>query len=317
MSQRPTALTFGMSLYPFNRYPRPESMVEVAVLAERLGFATVTIGEHVIVPKENLDSLSPVNFDSLVLGATLAARTRTIRIFFSILVVPYYHPVRLAKAIATLDFLSGGRVIVGVGAGWLAREFEILGVPYAQRGAVLDEHLAVMKELWTSDDPQYAGRWTSFREVTFEPRPAQRPHPPLWVGGWGPHAMRRAVTFGNGLYPSNAGPLDLMIADKERVSEMLAAAGREHDPFTFGHAIDYGARAEFPHLSKAISPKRANERTPLVFGFDPAPVLDHAHAAWQAGFSHIGVRFPGDDEHAVMDAMKRFHDEVMGPFTAA
>jgi len=305
-------LTFGMSLYPFQRYKRPEAMVEVAVLAEDLGFETVTIGEHVIVPRESLDSLAATNFDSMVLGATLAARTTRLKVFFSILVVPTYHPVRLAKAIATLDFLSGGRVIVGVGAGWLEREFDILGVPFHERGARLDESLRAMKELWTSDDPSFAGRWTSFENVTFEPKPVQRPHPPLWIGGWSENAMRRAVAVGNGLYPSNAGPLDRMIRDKQRLTRMLADAGRGDDPFRFGHAIDYGARAGLPHLAKATSP--AKDRVPLVFGYEPAPILEHAHAAAEAGFSHIGVRFPGDDEHEVMAAMKRFHGEVMQPF---
>jgi alkanesulfonate monooxygenase SsuD/methylene tetrahydromethanopterin reductase-like flavin-dependent oxidoreductase (luciferase family) len=171
-----------------------------------------------------------------------------------------------------------------------------------------------MKELWTSPNPSYDGQWTSFHDVIFEPRPAQRPHPPIWVGGWGRHAMRRAVELGDGMYPSNAGPLGLMIADKDRVAQMLGDAGRADDSFAFGHAIDYGSQAEFPHLAKAISGRSARERVPLIFGFDPLPVLDHLGRAAEAGFSHIGVRLPGADDRELRDSMKRFHDEVMMPF---
>ncbi|MET0143644.1 MAG: LLM class F420-dependent oxidoreductase [Ilumatobacteraceae bacterium] len=299
--------SLGMSMYPFNRYMDARSVFETAQLAEELGFDTITIGEHVVVPHSHLDQLPARWFDSLVLGSSIAARTTRLRIMFSVLVVPYYNPIHLAKALASLDVLSEGRVIVGVGAGWLKPEFEMLGIPFDDRGARLDEHLRAIRELWTSDNPTFEGRWFQFRDVAFEPRPFQDPHPPIWIGGWGKNARRRAVELGDGLYPASAGPLSRIVDDITAVTAMLEDAGRDPAAFTFGHAIDYGSMAGPSHLEESSPIKRE----PLIFGYDAEPILDHIGKAREAGTSHIAVRFPGDTQAQIVDDMRRFHDEVM------
>jgi len=170
---------FGVNLYTHDRYPDASSVHGIARLAEDLGFGTIAVGEHVIVPRGHLDVLPSRWYDPLVLATAIGTVTTRINVFFSILVLPYHHPVRLAKAIATLDVLTAGRVILGAGAGWLKGEFDVLGVPFDERGRRLDESLAAMKELWSSDEPAFQGRWVEFQDVAFDPRPVQQPHPPI------------------------------------------------------------------------------------------------------------------------------------------
>lgn len=302
-------MKFGMSLYPFNRYQDAAAIRDVARLADELGFDTITIGQHIVVPRQALHLLPGKWYESLVLGASIAAWTERVKVFFSVLVVPYYHPVQLAKGLASLDVLSGGRLVVGVGAGWLEPEFAVLGVPFQERGARLDEALRAMKALWTDPDAAFDGRWVQFKDLEFDPMPLQKPHPPLWIGGWGKNAMRRAAELGDGLYPATAGPLDRLIGDMATMRGLLEQRGRDPRTFTFAHAIDYGGHAGPSHLEDA-SPIR---RQPMIFGRDAGPILEHVGKAERAGFAHIGVRFPGDDHREVMDAMRQFSAEVMVP----
>jgi probable F420-dependent oxidoreductase len=115
-------------------------------------------------------------------------------------VLPYHDPVILAKAVSTLDFLSGGRVRLSVGVGHAEREFEVLKVPFRERGRIADEYLAAMIELWVSDDPTFHGRHVDFERIAFEPKPVQRPYPPIWIGGNSEAAMRRAARY-DGWFP--------------------------------------------------------------------------------------------------------------------
>jgi len=122
------------------------------------------------------------------------------------LIVPYRNPVLTAKMVASLDALSGGRVVLGIGAGWVPEESAALGVPFAERGAMTDEYLAAMRELWTSPAPSFSGKYTQFSELRCEPRPIQKPHPPIWVGGHSRAALRRTVEFGAAWHPINRPP---------------------------------------------------------------------------------------------------------------
>src|SRR5206468_1319113 len=135
----------------------------------------------------------------------LEATTRRVSLGTSVLVLPYHNPVELAKYAASLDQMSGGRVVLGVGVGAMTEEFESLGVPFNQRGALTNESMAIMRELWTSPDPHYkSDRW-NLSGFKFAPKPAQKPAIPLWVGGSSPGALRRAATMGDGRHPSVPG----------------------------------------------------------------------------------------------------------------
>jgi probable F420-dependent oxidoreductase len=133
--------------------------------------------------------------------AYLAGATEKMRVNSCITILPLQNPIVQAKQLATIDWLSGGRTTVTFGVGWLEPEFELLGVPFHERGRMADEYLEAMIELWTKDDPVYEGKYVSFRDVAFEPKPVQRPHLPIWLGGDADAALKRASRFASGWWP--------------------------------------------------------------------------------------------------------------------
>jgi probable F420-dependent oxidoreductase len=176
----------------------------VAQAAEAAGFDSVWTGEHVVLPDPRVPpSPSPPQtpfLDPLVALAHLAGATERIRLATGIVILPQRNPLVLAKEVATLDVLSGGRALLGVGAGYLHQEFAALGIPFEQRGARTDEYIDAMRALWSQPKPAFAGRFVSFAGIDAQPRPLQRPGVPIVVGGTSPGALRRAVARGHGWY---------------------------------------------------------------------------------------------------------------------
>ena len=208
----------GMSLYPGGRRHwfedlTPADMVRIARTADELGFDSLHIPEHVLMHVDDVDVMGPRWVHVTTAMSYFAAATTRIGIA-GLIVVPYHNPIELAKALATLDFLSGGRVIVLAAVGYMRWEFEVLGAPpFAERGKVMDEYLASMIELWTEDRPVHHGTYVDFEDVVFEPKPVRRPHPLLWVAGNSRAAARRAARLADGWSP-NAIP-------RARLSERL------------------------------------------------------------------------------------------------
>ena len=196
-----------------------EAVSAMAQRGEELGFDLVVAPDHVIVPKD-IDSIYPYTeggefpggvsgeaIEQLTTLSFMAGQTSRIRLGTSVMIVPHRNPVLTAKMLATLDMLSQGRLILGVGAGWMREEFEALDLPaFEERGDVTDEYIRVFKELWTSDEPSFDGKYCRFSNVTFLPKPAQKPHPPIWIGGESPRALRRAAELGNGWSPIGSNP---------------------------------------------------------------------------------------------------------------
>jgi probable F420-dependent oxidoreductase len=164
----------------------------VAVAAEELGFSAIVSSEHLALPAFEVPRLGAWWPHGWTVMAFVAGATRSVRVDAFVLVLPYHHPVALAKAVATLDVLSGGRVSLSVGAGHAEQEFAVLGVPFHERGRYMDEQLDVMKACWTSHQPMFHGTFFEVAEVAFEPGPVQQPHPPILVGGNSKAALRRA-----------------------------------------------------------------------------------------------------------------------------
>jgi len=168
--------------------------------------------------------------DPLAVLAFVAASTRTIRLGVSVLVMPLYQPIVLAKQLATLDVLSGGRLDVGLGLGWSSDEWEAAGTPMRRRGARADEFLRVLKAVWTEDPVEFAGEFYRVPRAHVAPRPVQRPHPPLLLGGYHPGVLHRAAALADGYTGGNI-PLAELTATVARVRAAAAAAGR--DPVSF------------------------------------------------------------------------------------
>src|SRR3954466_7869137 len=181
----------------------PDGAARVAARAEELGYDSLWAGEHVVVPRPRV-APSPMEpdepiLDPVVLLAHLAARTRRVRLGTGVIVLPQRNPLVLAKQLASLDVLSGGRLDVGIGAGYLEPELSALGVPRDERGSRTDEYLAAMGALWEGDPPAYEGRHVRFSGVAAHPRPVQHPLPVV-VGGRAPAAHRRAARHAEGWY---------------------------------------------------------------------------------------------------------------------
>jgi probable F420-dependent oxidoreductase len=181
-----------------------DAMVRIAVAAEETGLESVWTGEHVVLPDPQAPpSPSPPQtpfLDPAVALAHVAASTTRIRLGTGVIILPQRNPLVLAKELASVDVVSGGRLVFGLGSGYLEPEFRALGAPYEQRGPVTDESIEVIRALWTMEKPGYDGRFFAFSGIDAQPRPVQKPHPPIVVGGMSRRAARRAARYGNGWY---------------------------------------------------------------------------------------------------------------------
>ena len=212
-------MKYGFTVPSRGPLATPESIVTIAKKGESLGFDSISLGDHILVPRtiessypytdsgEYPGSANGSSLEQLSVLSFLAGQTSNIRLSTSVMVVPHRNPLVAAKSLATIDVLSRGRLVVGVGTGWMREEFEALGVqPFDERGAVTDDYIQAMKELWTSSSPSYNGRYCSFKDISFLPKPLQKPHPPLWVGGESKRAIRRAARFCDGWCPIDVNP---------------------------------------------------------------------------------------------------------------
>jgi probable F420-dependent oxidoreductase len=190
-------MRIAMHLPQYGRLAGAEPVARVAAAAEALGFAGVFVSDHIVQPADQ-GYPSPRLLDPIVTLSSAAAVTTTVDLGTSVLVVPQHNPLELANALATLDFLSGGRVIAGVGVGWSEGEYAALGYPFANRGRRLDEALRLWRTVWEEDPATFAGEFTRFDDLRVLPQPAHRI--PIWVGGGGAAAWRRAVEHGDGLH---------------------------------------------------------------------------------------------------------------------
>ena len=236
-------MQFGFYLPNHGPNAQPGPLAQIAQTGDRLGYYCMVAGDHVLVPNR-IDSAYPYTvsgefptgesgeyFEQLTLLTYLAGVTENIRMVPSVMIVPYRPPILAAKILATLDVLSQGRLILGVGVGWMEEEFEALGTPpFAERGAVTDEYLRAYKELWTSPNPEFDGKYVQFSGIQFLPKPVQKPHPPIWVGGQSRPAIRRAATLGDGWHPVGTIPAATMepeeLAGRSGAAQPLCRAGR-------------------------------------------------------------------------------------------
>ena len=301
-----------------------ENIVALAQKGEELGFDIITVSDHIVVPNE-IDSIYPYNdtgeftssqsgeyMEQLTTIAYLAGVTSRIRLLTAVMVLPHRSPVLTAKMLATIDVLSQGRLIVGCGVGWMEEEFEAIGAPpYAERGAVGNEYLRVFKELWTSDDPSFDGEYASFSNIAFAPKPVQQPHPPLWIGGESPPALRRAGQLGDAWYPicSNpqfpVGTLEQFADYQARVRRHAERAGRDSDELDFAYSVNW-----FDDTQEQIV-----EGERRILTGSPTQVAADIDALEDLGVNHLMLNFQGSDLEETFDLLARFTEGVR-PLTA-
>ena len=222
---------FGLNVGTFDN---PDAIERVVVAAEQLDFESIWTGEHVILVDPQV-APSPVPphspfVDTIASLAFAAAKTTRIKLGSGIILIAQRDPIVLAKELAGIDVLSKGRLLVGVGVGYVKGEFDALGIPYDERGPRASEHIEVLRTLWTSEKPAFDGKFTKFAGIQSRPLPVQKPHPPIHVGGMSPPALRRAVAQGNGWY----GFFQDVAGTKKMIDGLREVAKRVERPASLG-----------------------------------------------------------------------------------
>ncbi len=197
----PHMLEIQAMMQPWEARVTGADQTRLAKWAEKLGYAMICVPEHHVISNNHVGLSGKFYFNAYAGMAYFAGATETIKVNSCIAILPLQNPIVSAKALATIDWFSGGRTIITFAAGWLKEEFDALGVPFHERGKICDEYLAAIIELWTSDDPVFEGKYVSFKDVAFEPKPVQKPHLPVWMGGDADAVMRRIARHASGWWP--------------------------------------------------------------------------------------------------------------------
>ena len=299
----------------------PEHLTRLAVEGEAMGFDYATFSDHVVIPtsiQANYPYSATGEFpagtraerhEQLIEVAFIAAKTTRLRLVTSVMVVPHRPAVLTAKMLSTIDVLSGGRLTVGIGAGWMKEEFEAIGAPdFAARGKVTDEYIKAFIELWTKDKPRFAGEYVSFDNIDFSHKPVQKPHPPIWVGGESGPALRRTARIGDAWYPigtNPANPLDSLArfkANVARLHKLTAEAGR--DPQAVGLAFRCTALGE-------KAPPKAGDGERRLFSGKPAEIAADMRALSDLGVGSLDFGFAGATVDAMLSEMAQFQKSVV------
>jgi probable F420-dependent oxidoreductase len=306
-------MRYGFYLPTRGQTATPEALATLVARGEALGFSSVMIADHLVFPV-TIESKYPYTvsgvfpgqgdvLDQLSLMAFVAAKTNTLRLVSSVMIVPYRNPVLTAKSLATIDVLSRGRVTVGVGVGWMREEFAALGAPdFDRRGAVTDEYLKIFKTLWTKSPASFVGRFYRFDALRCEPRPVQKPHPPIWVGGHSKPALRRAARFGDGWHPVGANaavplpPAELQ-ALLDELYRLTEAEGRDPAALTISY------KAPVYDVSQGVL-RPSGERRP--FSGSPDDIADDIVTYARLGVRELVFDFRSESLAESLERMERF-----------
>jgi probable F420-dependent oxidoreductase len=203
-------MKFGISLPNFGRDAAGKNILELALSAEEIGFDSVWVSDHIVIPSSH-KGFGSTFYEPLVTLSYLASKTTNINLGTSVLILPYRNPIIVAKMISTIDNISNGRVILGIGSGWIKEEFESLESDFKNRGEMTDEYIEIMIKLWTEEHAEYKGKYICLSGLTFNPKPYQRPCPPLWIGGNSEEAMERALLYGDGWHAVGLTPEEIKV----------------------------------------------------------------------------------------------------------
>jgi probable F420-dependent oxidoreductase len=272
-----------------------QALVGLASRAEELGFDSVWVHDHVFNVGHVFDRIGgKPYYEPLTLLSFVAARTRRVRLGTSVLVLPYHNPIRLAKTAATLDVLSGGRLILGVGVGLIEKEIRAMGSPFAERGAFTDEAIAVMRSLWTKDEPSFDGKYYRFAGMKFSPKPLQKPSIPVVIGGVSRAAIRRAARLGDGWQPLGLSP-EALGQGIALLRTEAQACGRDVSKIPVSIAMSLGVS----------TPRRS------ALGKDPAEVVNNAKAYASLGVQTLVISANTGDPTEARSALEMIAREVL------
>ncbi len=311
-------IRFGFSLQGRGVLAGREAITTLAKQAEALDYDSIWVTDRMLIPVQSRSAYpySPTGafplgpdepwLEPLTAVTYLATITERIMVGTSVLVIPYRNPIFTAKALATADYLSGGRIILGAGIGWWREEFAALGLPFEDRAARTVEYLRIMKEIWTKPRLAFEGRFARIAEAGgVRPHPARQPHIPIWIGGHSEAALRRVVEVADGWHPLGLRPpVSLhpseMAAKVRRLREMVRAGGRDPANIT----ISFKAPLRFEET--------AGTRSPLAGS--PSQIVEDLQAYVAAGVQHFVLDFSVTTVPAMLEVLERFAQEVRPQF---
>jgi probable F420-dependent oxidoreductase len=314
-------MKFGFNAPTAGPMSAVEPLTKLAVEGEAMGFDYATFSDHVVIPTDIAAKYPYSNtgefpagaraerHEQLIEMAFVAAKTSKLRLVSSVMVVPHRPAVLTAKMLSTIDVLSGGRLVLGIGAGWMKEEFEAIQAPdFAERGKVTDEYIKAFIELWSNPKPKFAGKHVRFDNILLEPKPVQKPHPPIWVGGESGPALRRTAQLGDAWYPigtNPANPLDSLARFKAQVArlrKMTQEAGRKPD--AVGLALRCTAYGE-------SVPAKAGDGERRLFAGKPAEIANDIKALRDMGVGYLDIGFGGTTVEAILGEMQKFRKDVL------
>ena len=298
----------------------PHDLARIAIEGEALGYDYCTLSDHVVIPRE-LEKKYPYSdtgefpgraggdrHEQLTAVTFVAAKTSNLRLVTSVMVVPHRPAVLTAKILASIDVLSEGRLVLGVGAGWCREEFEALGTdPFAERGAVTDEYLLACRELWSNENPYFDGKYVKFSNIFFQPRPVQK-RVPIWVGGESGPALRRTAKLGDAWYPIGTNPqfrLDTLArfrAGIDRLHRHCREQGRDPKEIALAYRVTQRG---------AAIPERADNGDRRLFSGGNADIIGDLQAFEELGVVAVDFSFEGANAGEVIANMRRFREDVL------
>jgi probable F420-dependent oxidoreductase len=305
-------MKYGVFLPVSGRAASRKTLMQAAQQAEFLGYDSVWAADRLVIPwkidtaypysKESTFIVPPDRpfFDTMTCLAFLAGCTDKIQLGMSVMVLPYRHPLHWAKIATTIDQLSTGRLIMGVGVGWMEEEFAAMNAPFKDRGAVSDEQLALLNQLWSEEHITFTGKYYNINDIAFNPKPYQKPRVPIWVGGEGKYAQRRAGRYGDAWFPYfvRVTPAELA-ARFEYVRKVAKEAGRRPDELTLSCCLPI-----------ELTPEDAQQEKDYLKG-SIEQISDRLKMFQKVGVTHIGLQFMIPHYPERQEQIERFAKEAL------
>ena len=301
-------MKFGVCLTHYGRETGRAELVEAVTEIERLGFDSIWVTDHVVIPEGVRDAQLIYRehmLEAFTVFSFLAAVSRRAQLGSSIVVLAYRNPLVMAKMLASIDVLSGGRVIFGAAAGYMEGEFNALGAGFEDRGEISDEYLRIIREVWTHDQTSFSGRYFNFDKVYTSPRPVQQPGPPIWIGGRSKRAMRRAVELGDGWHPIGLSAQEM----KEGRAYMAGLCERRNLARVPGMSLRANLLIE--GVSEPAGPY-AGRAGNTPFNGNPSLIRDRIAEFEEAGVEHIVLDMATLSHPSFLRTLEVFAAQVKG-----
>ena len=307
-------MKIGISIPHSGFLTERNNISSIASKADTLGFNFLTVSDHIVIPRfvdSNMPYASDGKFDPgdgfcydpLTLLSFLSAVTENIRLVPSVMVVPYRNPIYVAKMISTIDVLSSGRVTLGCGVGWLKEEFMLLNSEsFHSRGVVTNEYIQAMIELWTQSDPSFNGKYIEFSKVLFNPKPMQKPYPPIWIGGESKAAIKRAAKLGNGWFPLSQNQT-FPLQTNTQLNVAIESLNKE---------LDFQKR-DINNFDIVFRPEWANldETKSEILNSKSGDIIDNILEIKKLGVTHVLFYFPKIELAQLDEILEIFADKII------